>query len=208
MIGSLKGTVARLGENTAVIEVAGVGYLVQAGARTLEKLSVGEAAALSIETAVREDYIRLYGFHEETERLAFVTLQSVQGVGAKHAFAILDVLSPSDLFDAITHGDIAAVTRAHGVGKKLAERIMTELKGKAGAFVAPMGAAALKLAANGAAAAPVDAGASARADAASALVNLGYDGVDARRAVAAVAGGGAVADVGALVTAALKELAL
>lgn len=200
MIGRLKGTVASVDTDTALIDVMGVGYEVHAHARLLSHLAVGDAATLSIETIVREDLIRLYGFENEVERRAFRLLTSVQGVGAKHALAVLQVLPPDDLYDAIAAEDVASLARAHGVGKKLAQRIATELQSKLGAMAA--GGAALKIVARKMAAGEASAP-NAKADAVSALVNLGYDGVEARRAVAA-AGDGDVAD---LIKRALKELA-
>ncbi|MEQ8178500.1 MAG: Holliday junction branch migration protein RuvA [Amphiplicatus sp.] len=207
MIGRLRGTVASIEEDTALIDVGGVGYEIYAHARLLQHLAVGEAATLSIETIVREDLIRLYGFQNEAERTAFRLLQSVQGVGARHALAILQVLPPDDLYDAISAEDVTALSRAHGVGRKLAQRIATELAAKVGAIAASgavLKATARKMA-GPAKAAP---SASARADAVSALSNLGYDGVDARRAVGAAATSlGEEAGVEDLIKGALKELA-
>ncbi len=199
MIGRLKGTVAGIDTDTALIDVMGVGYEVHAHARLLSNLAVGEPTTLSIETIVREDLIRLYGFENEAERRAFRLLTSVQGVGARHALSVLQVLPPDDLYDAIAAEDVTSLSRAHGVGKKLAQRIATELASKIGTLAA-QGGASLKVVAKKMGAAP---DASARADAVSALVNLGYDGVEARRAVAG-AGDGDVAD---LIKRALKELA-
>jgi Holliday junction DNA helicase RuvA len=206
MIGRLKGTVAAIDVDTALIDVGGVGYEVHAHARLLAHLAVGEAATLSIETIVREDLIRLYGFENEGERRAFRLLQSVQGVGAKHALAVLQVLPPDDLYDAIACGDATAIARAHGVGKKLAQRIAAELQSKLGTLAAGGGASlkvvARKMAAGGAPAP------NARADAVSALSHLGYDGVEARRAVSAAAeAAGEDAAVEDLIKRALKELA-
>ena len=129
MIGRLKGAVEALGEDFLILDVGGVGYQVFAAPRVLERMNVGEAAKLSIETVVREDLIRLYGFQDDRERACFTLLQSVQGVGAKAAMAVLQVLPPADLLDAVALGDDAAVARANGVGKKIAQRITTELKG-------------------------------------------------------------------------------
>ena len=201
MIGRLKGTVASLDTDTALIDVMGVGYEVHAHARLLAHLAVGEAATLSIETIVREDLIRLYGFENEAERRAFRLLTSVQGVGARHALSVLQVLPPDDLYDAIAAEDVTSLARAHGVGKKLAQRIASELQSKLGTLAAA-GGPALKVVARKMAAGEAPAP-NARADAVSALVNLGYDGVEARRAVAAAGDG----DVAELIKRALKELA-
>ncbi|MBY0562968.1 MAG: Holliday junction branch migration protein RuvA [Hyphomonadaceae bacterium] len=179
MIGSLNGVVAAVGEDAALIEVGGVGYLVQAGARTLGRLSIGAPARLAVETHVREDAIRLFGFSSEEERAWFAHLQTIPGVGAKVALAILDALPPEALVDAIALQDKAAFARANGVGAKLAARLAQELAAKQG----PKGfAAALPRVAN--ASAPVT---GARAEAVSALVNLGIDQTSAARAVASAA---------------------
>lgn len=211
MIGRLKGTVAAFGEDTVLIDVMGVGYEAYAAPRLLQRLSVGEAATLSIETYVREDVIRLYGFENEHERQCFRLLQSVQGVGAKHALAILQVLSPSELYDAVAAEDVTAIARAHGVGKKLAQRIATELQSKVGALAGSTGEVLTMTARKKTAAAPADPALAAknqnRADAVSALANLGYDGVEARRAVALAAEAMDEPGVEALIKAALKELA-
>ncbi|OFX02604.1 MAG: Holliday junction DNA helicase RuvA [Alphaproteobacteria bacterium RIFCSPHIGHO2_12_FULL_63_12] len=204
MIGRLKGTIAAIDVDTALIDVAGVGYEVHAHARLLSHLAVGEAATLSIETIVREDLIRLYGFENEGERRAFRLLTGVSGVGARHALSVLQVLPPDDLYDAIAAEDVTSIARAHGVGKKLAQRIATELQSKLGSLAGASGAGlkvvARQMAAGGGS---VETGARAKADAVSALVNLGYDGIEARRAVNAV-GDGEVADI---IKRALKELA-
>ncbi|GAB4523813.1 MAG: Holliday junction branch migration protein RuvA [Amphiplicatus sp.] len=162
---------------------------------------------LSIETIVREDLIRLYAFASEAERQAFRLLQGVQGVGARHALAVLHVLPPDDLFDAVAAEDAAAVARAHGVGRKLAQRIVSELQSKVGALAGTGRSFAVVARADGAAktgsAAP-----DSRADAVSALANLGYDGVAARRAVALAAERlGEQAGLEDLIKGALKELA-
>jgi Holliday junction DNA helicase RuvA len=205
MIGRLKGIIAAVGEGQALIDVNGVGYLVHAGSRTLGKLGVGEAAELHVETQMSESAIRLFGFVSGEERAWFARLQDAPGVGAKIALSILDTLSLPQLMDAIALGDTAAISRANGVGKKLAERIVTEFKGKP----PPMGLFASNLGAQlGAGAAPVTALAGARADAVSALVNLGYGQADASRAVAQAARDlGDEAKESVLIRAALKALA-
>ena len=186
MIGKLKGLIDSLGEDELVLDVNGVGYLVHAGGRTLSKLEIGTETALHIETYVREDQFKLFGFLSEGERAWFVRLQSVQGVGAKHALALLDALGPGEVESAAALGDASAFERAKGVGKKLAQRIATELKDKPpplGRNLAA-GAAALNIAlGTSAPAAPAQSG--AREAAVSALINLGYGEGDARRACAA-----------------------
>jgi Holliday junction DNA helicase RuvA len=203
MIGSLKGVVTAIGEEAALIEVNGVGYVVQAGARTLARLAVGEAATLLIETHVREDAIKLFGFAAEEERGWFVHLQSVQSVGAKVALAILDVMTPSDMSDAIALQDKASFARANGVGPKLAARIVQELSGKAPprGFLAH---APLPAATKG----PVlvSGGSGARGEAVSALVNLGIDATTAARAVATAMKGLEDPATPDLIRAALKEV--
>lgn len=180
MIGSLQGIVAAVGEDSALIEVGGVGYLVQASSRTLSRLEIGAPVRLLIETHVREDAIRLFGFDSEEERGWFAHLQTIPGVGAKVALAILDVLTPEQLLDAIALQDKAAISRANGVGQKLAARIVQELAGKAGPKGSLMAASAFAQRA-----APAASG--ARAEAVSALVNLGIDQSSAARAVASAA---------------------
>ncbi|MFP1630926.1 Holliday junction branch migration protein RuvA [Zhengella sp. ZM62] len=203
MIGKLKGTVDEIGEDHAVIDVHGVGYVAFCPARTLANLNAGEAAVLFIETYVREDMIRLYGFASALEREWFRLLQSVQGVGAKVALAVLSTLTPSELANAIALKDIAMVSRAPGVGKKVAERIVIELKAKAPAFAGEAAASiGMKQAiGEGVASAPV-------ADAVSALTNLGYSRDQAANAVAAaLKSAGDDADSAKLIRLGLKELA-
>lgn len=202
MIGSLKGVVGAIGEDSALIEVGGVGYVVVAGARTLGRLSAGEAAHLRIETHVREDAIRLYGFATEEERGWFAHLQTIPGVGAKVALAILDVLPPAELADAIAIQDKASFARANGVGPKLAARLAQELAGKS----PPRGFLGAGLDAP-APSASVTSLPGVRAEAVSALVNLGIDQGSAARAVAAAAKTmGADAPGPELIRAALKEV--
>lgn len=204
MIGSLSGTVAAVGEDTALIEVGGVGYVVQSGGRTLARLQVGGPARLFIETHVREDAIKLFGFASEEERAWFAHLQTIPGVGAKVALGILDAMPPEALADAIALQDKAAFARANGVGPKLAARLATELTGKGG----PKGFIGLGAAAPRAANSPAAATASgARAEAVSALVNLGIDQSSAARAVASAAKQfEADAPAPELIRAALKEV--
>jgi Holliday junction DNA helicase RuvA len=202
MIASLKGLVESVGEDSAVIETGGVGYLVFCSARTLAALpQPGEAAALKIETHVREDHIHLYGFATSAEREMFRRLITVQGVGARVALAILSVLSPAELGLAMAAGDKAALGRAPGVGPKLAQRIVTELKDKvAGLELAgALGAAPARGGGDG-----LDA---ALGDAVSALVNLGYGRAEAFGAVMEASrelGGGARVEV--LIRAGLARL--
>jgi Holliday junction DNA helicase RuvA len=202
MIGKLKGIVDEVGEEELVLDVGGVGYLVAASARTLRALpAVGQAAALFIETHVREDAIRLYGFLTASERDWFRLLQSVQGVGAKVALGVLGTLSGDALASAIAHQDKAAMALAPGVGPKLAARIVHELKDKAPALsLADLGGA---IAGEAEGKLPKDA-----QDAVLALVSLGYARPQASLAVAkGLATLGAEAPTAALIRLGLKELA-
>lgn len=203
MIGKLTGKVDAIGEAHAIIDVNGVGYEVQLSARTLRGLRIGETVALTIDTHVREDAIRLFGFSSEVERSWFRTLQTIQGVGSKVALAVLGVLSPSELANAVALGHWQAVEQAQGVGRKLAQRITSELKDKAPALsVAGLNVPATP-AAKGAAPAP-----SALAEAISALTNLGYQPTQASAAVAtAMKELGEDADTAKLIRRGLKELA-
>jgi holliday junction DNA helicase RuvA len=216
LIAFLRGVVASVGEDAAVVDVHGVGYLVQCSSSTLQRLPrLGHEAELHVETQVREDSITLFGFLDPADRVWFRLLQSVQGVGAKAALAILGVLRPHDLATAIAIGDKAAITRANGVGAKLAARIVAELKDKVGGLPSG-GGAGLGAAALAAASGPVsgmdDPAVSpllgAARDAVSALGNLGYGRGDAFAAVARVqARLGAGAAVDQLIREALRELA-
>lgn len=205
MIGKLKGTLDEIGEDHCVVDVHGVGYVAFCSARTLASLpGPGEAIVLFIETVVREDMIRLFGFSSALERDWFRLLSTnVPGVGAKVAMSVLSTLSPSDLANAIALRDLAMVSRAPGVGRKVAERIVTELKNKAPAFAGEAaGAIGLKQElGEGVAPVPV-------ADAVSALVNLGYGRDIAANAVAAaLKSAGDEADSAKLIRLGLKELA-
>ncbi len=197
MIGKLTGLVDSSGEDWVIVDVSGVGYLVHCSNRTLANLpGAGEPVSLLIETHVREDHIHLYGFLQAAERDWFGLLSTVQGVGVKMALAILSVLPPSELIQAIAAQDKSALTRANGVGPKLARRIVAELKDKAGKL------------ALGPAAALVGGGAPVLSeDAISVLVNLGYQRGEAFGAVAqATRELGTDAPLEAVIKAGLKEL--
>jgi Holliday junction DNA helicase RuvA len=200
VIGRLRGVVAEAAEEDALIDVAGVGYVVRCGARTLTRLPApGDEIVLHVESQWSEaSGPRLYGFLSREERRAFVVLQSIQGVGAKVALAVLDVLPPADLAGAVARGDKALVARANGVGPKLAARILAELKDKAiadGAVVGAHGAPP---------ATPVHTPAG---EAVAALMGLGVAEVSARRVVdQAVLRLGDDAGEAALIRAALQEL--
>lgn len=209
MIGKLKGVVDTIGEDEAIIDVGGVGYLVFAGARTLRSLNVGEACELHIETEVREDAFKLWAFAEESERAWFVRLKQAPGVGSKVAAAILDALTPDELMSAAALEDANAVARAHGVGKKLAQRVVSELKDKAPPMGRGVGFTPSGGGPKSAQAAPAPGGhAAVRQDAVSALTNLGYDPSHAQRAVAeALKSAEEAPELDSLLKAALKELA-
>jgi Holliday junction DNA helicase RuvA len=199
MIGRLRGLVAEVAEEDALIDVGGVGYVVRCGGKTLSRLPApGDEALLHIETQWSEATgIRLYGFLTREERRAFVLLQAIQGVGPKAALGVLDVLSPAELAGAVAREDKAAVARANGVGPKLAQRIIVELRDKpisdspAATFHAP--------------AAPPPA--SAAGEAVAALLGLGVAEITARRVVdQAALRLGEGASEAALIKAALQEL--
>ncbi len=198
MIAHLKGRLDSTGIDHAVIDVGGVGYLVGASARTLSSIGpIGEAAMLHTEMLVSDDSIRLVGFASADERDWFRLLTGVQGVGSRVALAILSALEPVDLMRAIASGDKAMVARANGVGPKLAQRIVMELKDRVGGIVLAPGS-------GGGMAAPVGAG----ADAVSALLNLGFRPAEANAAVAAAEEElGAGASLDALVRLALRKAA-
>jgi Holliday junction DNA helicase RuvA len=197
MIARLRGLLVSFASDQAVIDVQGVGYLVFASTRTLSQLgAIGDEVVLHTEMQVSEDDIRLIGFASAEERDWFRLLTSVQGVGARVALAILSALTGDELHRAIASGDKAMVARAQGVGPKLAQRIVNELKDKAGGVVLGGGGA------------PVLAAAGFGADAVSALQNLGFRPAEASAAVAkAEAELGAEATLDALVRLALKKAA-
>ncbi len=225
MIGKISGRIDYLAEDHVLIEAMGVGYEIYCSARTLARLpGAGGVAALYTQMLVREDLMQLFGFPTREEREWHRLLTSVQGVGAKVGLAILGTLGVEGAARAITLGDAAAVKAAPGVGPKLAQRIVLELKGKAPALMALGGAASEPAEASvvddadiatkpkakaksktddGAAAAA----ANARADALSALVNLGYHEGEAATGVAMVEAEGVASDANALIKAALKALA-
>lgn len=164
MIAQLTGRVEALEEGRCIIDVNGVGYLVHASTRTLAALpATSQAARLLVETHVRDDAILLYGFIDSAERDWFRLLTTVQGVGGRVALSVLSALSPQDLVSAIASGDRASLTRAPGVGARLAVRLLTELRDKAGAMPSALGVSIARPMPNGVA-----------EDATSALVNLGY----------------------------------
>jgi holliday junction DNA helicase RuvA len=203
MIGKLKGTIDEIGTDHVLVDVHGVCYEAFCSSRTLSRLNVGEAAILFIETYVREDQLKLFGFVSALEREWFGLLQSVQGVGSKVALAVLSTLTPGELANAIALQDKTAVSRAPGVGPKVAVRIVTELKNKAPAFAGEASAnIGLKQEiGEGVASAPVS-------DAVSALTNLGYSRDQAANAVAAALKiAGEEADSAKLIRLGLKELA-
>jgi Holliday junction DNA helicase RuvA len=197
MIARLKGLLDGFGADFAVIDVNGVGYLVSASTRTLSQLgAIGDEVVLHTEMLVAEDFIRLVGFSTAAERDWFRLLISVQGVGARVALAILSALAADELHQAVASGDAGMISRAQGVGPKLAQRIVNELKDKAGG-----------VALGPAAGAPIPAGSHAQ-DAVSALLNLGFRPAEAAAAVAkAEADVGPEAEFDRLVRTALKKAA-
>ncbi|MBT6284080.1 MAG: Holliday junction branch migration protein RuvA [Rhodospirillaceae bacterium] len=201
MIAKLTGILDSVGDDWAILDVGGVGYLVFCSTRTLAQLpGTGEAVSFVIETHIREDHIHLYGFLDHAERDWFKLLTTVQGVGAKVGLGIQSVLGPKELTDAILAQDKGMITRAPGVGPKLATRLLTELKDKVGGMASVAPAMAGAIAAN-------DTDRAAMEDAVSALVNLGYRRGDAFGAVT-----GAMRSIGDdagaedLIRAGLKEL--
>ena len=205
MIAKLTGLIDQKGEGWAIIDVSGVGYLVFCSSRTLGLLEIGDVASLVIETHVREDHIHLYGFLENTECVWFRLLTTVQGVGAKVALGILSVINDDELFQAIAAADKATITRAPGVGPKLAARLLTELKDKVAAISIGQGlgsvSSSIQTSANGIVTGVMS-------EAVSALVNLGYS---ASHSLTAVSVASEKLDEGVelqdLIRAALGELA-
>ena len=199
MIAKLTGRIEGVEDGRCVVDVNGVGYLVQASTRTLATLPSGGMAMLLIEMQVREDAITLYGFADSAEREWFRLLTTVQGVGAKVALGVLSALSPRELVAAIQAGDRGALTRAPGVGPKLAIRLLTELREKAGAMPTGPGFSPVL---------PPPAAKGAAGDALSALVNLGYRRPEAQAAIGRVVERlGEDAGLDQLIREGLKELA-
>lgn len=219
MIAKLRGMVDTIGEDYFIIDVNGVGYLVYASAKTLARLHVGEGASVLTETVVREDSITLFGFASALEKEWFITLTKVQGVGAKVCLSILSALTPLQLAQAISAQDKASFTRANGVGPKLAARIVTELKDK----IVTIPVAATTTTAEIEKELNMDADQEVNAyedslvamesnsansdDAISALVNLGYQRIEAYRVVNKVQSENPNADVSELIRLSLKEFA-
>ena len=202
MIASLTGTLVHLGQNDMVIRVSGVGYQVQASSRCLARLGQeGDEVTILIDTQIKDDRIILTGFADAAVKETYTLLQTVQGVGTKAALSILSALSPDDVILAISAGDKAMITRADGVGPKLAQRVVNELADKAAGFSLGAGA---QLAADPAA--PSQHTNTAINDAVSALVNLGYGRGEAHAAVVLVAAETKQDTVEALLPLALKEL--
>jgi len=215
MIAKLKGVVDTIGEDYCIIDVNGVGYLVFASAKTLGRLVLQGAASLMIETIVREDSISLFGFADALEKEWFSTLTKVQGVGAKVALSILSVLLPVQLAQAVAAQDKNSFARANGVGPKLAARIVTELKDKVVTVPIAEVARDLNVAIKDVSSAdemtvdePMiqrDDDPTKMEDAISALVNLGYQRLEAYKAVNAALSKAPEAEMGELIRLALKE---
>ena len=201
MIGSLSGLVDGIFDGYIILDVSGVGYRVFCSSKTASKLSgIGQAAKLLIETQVREDHIHLFGFADATEKQAFELITTVQGVGAKVALAILSALSANELQMAIMTGDAKAITRANGVGPKLASRIVAELKGKTGTLGTNETMVVLQ---NNGVAGVSNA---AMDEAISALVNLGYGKSEAGMTVASIMRNNPDIKTAELIRLSLKEI--
>jgi Holliday junction DNA helicase RuvA len=203
MIGKLSGTVDTLQDDSVILDVGGVGYLVYCPSSTLSRLAVGSHASLMIEMKVSDDAIKLYGFASAEEREWFRLLQTVQNVGAKVALSVLSTLSPRDLQRALALSDKAMIGRAPGVGPKLALRIATELKDKPASLMA----GGMMMRGEGEGHAPVLAPRGPTAEAVTALVKLGYSESQAAEAVARAANDlGEAAETGALLREALRGM--
>lgn len=207
MIASLRGTVVDKGLDHVVIECGGVGYLCQATARTLAELPRGEEAFVLTTMVVREDSQTLYAFPDAASREIFALVQSVSGVGARMAMALLSVLTPAEIATAVAEGDVKTLQRAPGVGKRLADRMAVDLKGKLDAYVLPTGSATVET--SGPAGAVV--GDAVTAQVVEALVGLGFPEASAADTVAALAADtvgddGASPDASVLLRGALSRL--
>ena len=202
MIARLRGSIVEIDTNSLILDVSGVGYLVTISGKTQSQLALltGEISILT-EMLVREDSMTLFGFLDGAERDAFTLLTTVQGVGAKAAMAILSVLTPGELSNAIMAGDKAMVARADGVGPKIAQRVVNELAEKIGKLPT-MGGMAPSVDGVGAA----DSTGGAFADAISALTNLGYGRAEAHTALVKAQANGTADDLSALIAGALQEM--
>ena len=215
MIAKLRGIIDTIGDDYTIIDVNGVGYLVSASGKTLSKLKIGQEMTLLTETVVREDSISLFGFADAWEKEWFNTLTKVQGVGAKVCLSILSVLAPVQLSQAIGAQDKTSFCRANGVGPKLAARIITELKDKI--VTIPLGTNDLNETLTDSDDVPEKPAQKPTADTSadyaktedviSALVNLGYQRLEAYRVVSKVAMDNPDADTSALIRLSLKEFA-
>jgi len=209
MIAKLRGIIDSIYEDSTIVDVNGVGYLVSASSRTLSKLMRGAEATLLIETVVREDSISLYGFYDAWEKEWFNTLTKVQGVGAKVCLSILSALTPSQLAQAVAAQDKASFSRASGVGPKLAARLVTELKDKV--VTVPMGD--VKIEDLGGDGVPLqitpqkDVQDSVLEDVISALVNLGYQRLEAFKAASKVYASNEEKSISELIRLSLREFA-
>lgn len=211
MIAKLRGLIDTIGDDYCIIDVNGVGYLVSASSKTLGKLAQGQEATLLTEMVVREDSLSLFGFADAWEKEWFTTLTKVQGVGAKVCLSILSVLTPAQLSQAISAQDKTSFCRASGVGPKLAARIVTELKDKIVTIPVGISGTNANEVIEGSPAAqvvlPKDADYSKSEDVISALVNLGYQRLEAYRAVSKAVAENPDANVPTLIRLALKEFA-
>lgn len=207
MIGKLRGIVESTDDDMLILDVAGVGYCVFCSTKTLSRLpDVGQAASLLIETHVREDHIHLYGFAQALERQWFRILTTVQGVGVRMALAILSVFTPEELITLIAAQDKKSLTQVSGVGPKLAERLVTELKSQVAKMTFGAGDIAFATPTTKSAKSSSNTP-SAQDDAVSALTHLGYSRMDAFTAVARIAASAPDAGIDDLIKRALRELA-
>ncbi|MBQ2811377.1 MAG: Holliday junction branch migration protein RuvA [Alphaproteobacteria bacterium] len=208
MIAKLRGLVDSIYEDSCIVDVGGVGYLVFASAKTLARLNTGNEVSLLVETVVREDSISLFGFYDAWEKEWFGTLTKVQGVGAKVCLSILSVLTPSQLAQAVAAQDKNSFLRASGVGPKLAARLVTELKDKI--VTVPVGEVLLsdiKSDNTSENVAPVIVNDNKTEDTISALINLGYNRLEAYKVVAKIYENNSDKPISELIRLSLKEFA-